>query len=61
MQFGKRIFPYPILNSNEELSEFKEGINFKLHINENHNGDLIKERDIILLKDIYFQLMTQKY
>lgn len=56
MQFGKRIFPYPILNSNEELSEFKEGINFKLHINENHNGDLIKERDIILLKDIYFSV-----
>lgn len=56
MQFGKRIFPYPILNSNEELSEFKEGINFKLHVNENNNGDLIKERDTIILKDIYFSV-----
>lgn len=56
MQLGNRIFPYPILNNRKELSEFKNDINFELHISLAQNGEIIKTRNKAILKDVYFSL-----
>lgn len=59
MQLGNRIFPYPVLNQAKELSEFHENVNFELALTLNQNGDIIKTKDKVILKDIHFKLNDQ--
>lgn len=37
MQIGNRIFPYPVVNRNEELSDFINGACYKLAFGEPEN------------------------
>lgn len=59
MQLGNRLFPYPVLNNSKGLSEFKEDVTFELKIKLNENGEIIKTRNKIILKDVYFVLTDE--
>lgn len=56
MRIGKRLFPYPIINNNNSLSEYKEGVVYELKVDFDSNGGLIKTRDHIFLKNAHFVL-----
>lgn len=56
MQLGNRLFPYPVLNNAKELSEFKDASSFELKMTLSENGEIIKTRSDIVLKDIHFSL-----
>lgn len=55
MRIGNKIFPYPTLNQNKDLSEYKESSSFELNLTTN-DGELIKDEDRIILKDVHFQI-----
>lgn len=59
MQLGNRIFPYPVLNQTKELSEYNKDINFELSLQLDQNGNIIKTRDKVILKDICFKLSDE--
>ena len=56
MQLGNRLFPYPLLNNAKELSEFKESSSFELKITLTEDGDIIKDDNYAILKDVHFVL-----
>lgn len=59
MQLGNRIFPYPVLNQTKDLSEYNKDINFELSLQLDQNGNVIKTRDKVILKDICFKLSDE--
>lgn len=59
MQLGNRIFPYPVLNQTKELSEYNKDTNFELSLQLDQNGNIIKTRDKVILKDICFKLSDE--
>ena len=56
MQLGNRIFPYPVLNHSSELSEYNSQSSFQLEMTLDENGEIIKNRNNVILKDIHFSL-----
>ncbi|WP_298703371.1 hypothetical protein [uncultured Veillonella sp.] len=62
MQFKNRLFPYPTLNRNLGLSEFKEGINFRLIVNDSHDNsiNLIEGDEYLILKDVFYEINDLK-
>ena len=56
MQLGNRLFPYPVINQEPTISEFKETSSFELKITLSENNDLIRVNNKAVLKDIYFSL-----
>lgn len=56
MQLGNRIFPYPVLNQNSEITEFKEKIKFELKLDLDNNGEIIKRKDKAVFENIHFEL-----
>lgn len=60
MQLGNRLFPYPVLNNAKELSDFKDCSSFELKLTLSKNGEIIKTRNNIVLKDIHFLLNDEK-
>ena len=52
MQLGNRIFPYPVLNHCSELSEYNSQSSFQLEMTLDENGEIIKNRNNVILKDI---------
>lgn len=59
MQLGNRLFPYPVLNNAKELSEFNDNETFELKITLDENGEIIKARDKVVLKDVCFILTDE--
>ena len=56
MRIGNRIFPYPTLNNNNQLSDYEEGTSFELKLSTTEKGELIIEHDHVVLRDIHFVL-----
>lgn len=56
MQIGNRIFPYPVVNRNEELSDFINGACYKLAFGEPENP-IISNRHYLTLKDVHIELV----
>lgn len=56
MQLGNRIFPYPVLNHDKELSEFTQDASFELIIKLNQDDEIIRTRNMAVLKDAHFLL-----
>lgn len=56
MQLGNRLFPYPVLNSMKELSNFQKDVSFELSITLDQRGQIMKNRDNVILKDVHFKL-----
>lgn len=56
MRIGNRLFPYPIINQNLSLSEFKEASKYEMKIDLNENGEVFKSRDHVILKNAHFVL-----
>ncbi len=44
MLIGNRLFPYPILNRNPELSGYKSSSSFMLMFDTQENNDLIRTK-----------------
>lgn len=55
MRIGNKLFPYPTLNQNQDLSGYNETSSFELLLTTN-DGNLIKDKDKILLKDVHFKI-----
>ena len=58
MQIGNRIFPYPVVNRNEELSDFINGACYKLAFGEPENP-IISDRHYLTLKDVHIELVDE--
>lgn len=56
MRIGNRIFPYPTLNNNTQLSEYDENSSFELTLTTTEKGELIIEQEQVVLRDIHFIL-----
>lgn len=56
MQIGNRIFPYPVVNRNEELSDFINGACYKLTFGEPENP-IVSDRHYLTLQDVYIELV----
>ena len=56
MQIGNRIFPYPVVNRNEELSDFINGACYKLAFGEPENP-IISDLHYLTLKDVHIELV----
>lgn len=56
MQIGNRIFPYPVVNRNEELSDFINGACYKLAFGEPENP-IVSNRHYLTLKDVHIELV----
>lgn len=55
MRIGNRLFPYPTLNNNQELSKYKNS-NFSFTFETDSNGKVLIEEDSLVLKNIKFTL-----
>lgn len=56
MRIGNKIFPYPTLNQDKELSGYNDTSSFELTLQTTEEGDLIKDDEHVLLKNIHFKL-----
>lgn len=56
MRIGNRIFPYPALNNNIELSDYKNSSNFSITLDLTENGDIHRTKNSIVLKNIKYKL-----
>lgn len=56
MRIGNRIFPYPTLNSNATLSEYKDEANFSLRFDVNSDNELPKDEHGMILRNVHFEL-----
>ena len=55
MLIGSKLFPYPILNRNPDYSQYKSDSTFNL-VFDTDNGDLIKTKTDVVLKNVRFIL-----
>ncbi|NCD06978.1 MAG: hypothetical protein EOL97_12740 [Spirochaetia bacterium] len=60
MHIGNKIFPYPILNNNIDLSTYTKDSTFELIFDQNENNSFITTEDYIILKNIHFKLNNQE-
>lgn len=56
MRIGNKIFPYPTLNQEQELSGYNKTSSFELTLQTTEEGQLIQDKGDIILKDIHFKL-----
>lgn len=56
MHIGNRIFPYPVLNKNAELSDYIESSIFKLEIDTDENGAPFVQNGNIIFKNLHYTL-----
>lgn len=55
MRIGNKLFPYPTLNQNQDLSAYNKTSSFEVLLT-TEEGSLIKHDEQILLKNIHFKL-----
>lgn len=60
MRIGNKIFPYPILNNDKELSGYKENSSFELLLETTENGQLFIRDGEVVLKNIRFELVNDE-
>lgn len=56
MHIGNRIFPYPVLNRNEALSDYAAESTFKLEFEVDENGAPIVKSGEVIFKNLHFAL-----
>lgn len=56
MHIGNRIFPYPVLNRNEALSDYAAESTFKLEFEVDENGAPIVKNGEVIFKNLHFAL-----
>lgn len=56
MHIGNRIFPYPVLNRNEALSDYVENSIFKLEFDVDENGAPIVRNGEIIFKNLHYSV-----
>lgn len=56
MRIGEKLFPYPILNNNLILSDYKETSFFELKIDRGINGEIIEDEKYFVLKNACFNI-----
>ncbi len=56
MHIGNRIFPYPVLNRNEALSDYAAESTFKLEFEVDENGAPIVKNGEVVFKNLHFTL-----
>lgn len=56
MRIGSRVFPYPILNNVEYVSDFKNSSKYELKNTFADNFDIYRTKNSIIFKDIHFYL-----
>lgn len=54
MHIGNRIFPYPVLNRNKELSDYTEDSVFKLEFDVNEDGAPIHQNGEVVFKNLHY-------
>lgn len=57
MHIGNRIFPYPVLNKNEALSDYVAESTFKLEFEVDENGVPIEKNGKVVFKNLHFTLI----
>ena len=57
MRIGNRIFPYPALNNNIELSDFRKSSTFSMVVDLTDKGDVYRTKNSIILKNIRYELV----
>lgn len=60
MRIGNKLFPYPTLNHEQELSGYNSTSSFELKFQTTEDGELLKDEDNVFLKDIHFKLNNVK-
>ena len=60
MRIGSRLFPYPTLNNNSELSDYREDSAFGIAFDCDESGELLKNENNQILKNIHFELSNDK-
>ena len=56
MLIGNRIFPYPVLNSNLALSDYKEDSAFNISFDTDEEGKLIIQKGNVIFKNLCYNL-----
>lgn len=56
MHIGNRIFPYPVLNRNEALSDYVETSTFKLEFDVDENGAPIVQNGEVIFKNLHYAI-----
>lgn len=56
MLIGNRIFPYPVLNRNQALSDYKEESKFQISFDTDEDGKLIIQRSSVIFKNLCYTL-----
>ena len=59
MHIGNRIFPYPVLNRNEELSDYISESVFKVEFDVDENGAHIVQNGDVIFKNLHYSLTDQ--
>lgn len=59
MRIGNRLFPYPTLNNDENLSEYKNS-SFVLHFDTDENGGMIYQDENIIIKNVHIELSNSE-
>ncbi|MBR1532941.1 MAG: hypothetical protein IJ639_01130 [Ruminococcus sp.] len=59
MHIGNRIFPYPVLNRNEELSDYISESVFKVEFDVDENGAPIVQNGDVIFKNLHYSLTDQ--
>lgn len=56
MQIGNRLFPYPVVNNNKELSDFNKSACYELSFG-NPDLPIKEERYELVIEDVYINLV----
>ena len=56
MHIGNRIFPYPVLNRNEELSDYVKDSTFKVEFDVDENGAPIVQNGEVVFKNLHYTI-----
>lgn len=59
MHIGNRIFPYPVLNRNEELSDYVPGSIFNVKFEVGEDGAPIIQNGDVVFKDLHYTLIDE--
>lgn len=56
MQIGNRIFPYPVLNRNEALSDYRTESTFMLKFDLSETGAPVLQNGSVVFKNLHFTI-----
>ena len=56
MQLGNRVFPYPVLNKNDNLSDYKESSTFMVSFDTNEDGSPFVVDGKVIFKNLHYTI-----